>query len=104
MKRYRVVNRKRFMIFQIVSIILLAAIIFTGSLFIYNRLSLGDELYEENTIKVVDGDTLWSIANRLVENSNKSVDVRKVIYEIKELNNIDDSQIYPGDLIRIPEI
>lgn len=31
-------------------------------------------------------------------------DVRKMIYEIKVLNKMETSNIYPGDIIRVPTI
>lgn len=52
----------------------------------------------EETITVRYGDTLWDIAKDI--DSDK--DLREIVYEIKELNNIHDSNVYPGDEIIIP--
>ncbi|NLW25683.1 MAG: LysM peptidoglycan-binding domain-containing protein [Clostridia bacterium] len=49
-------------------------------------------------VKVKPGDTLWAIADRY---DNNQVDLRKLIYEIKKLNNI-NSIIYPGQVVKVP--
>jgi len=49
--------------------------------------------------EVKPGDTLWQIAS---EHMNKGTDIRKLIYEIKAINSMDDSVIFPGQLIKIP--
>ena len=35
-------------------------------------------------------------------NMPKDYDIRKMVFEIKEFNNMKDANIYPGDLIKIP--
>ncbi|NLT96229.1 MAG: LysM peptidoglycan-binding domain-containing protein [Clostridia bacterium] len=49
-------------------------------------------------INVKTGDSLWTLAD--IYDNNK-IDLRKLIYEIKEINNIGDT-IYPGQVIKIP--
>ena len=55
---------------------------------------------EEQIIEVVvaKNDTLWAIAKK---HGNNQMDIRKFIYEIKELNQI-DATIYPGQVLYIP--
>lgn len=57
--------------------------------------------YEYSEIKVLKGDTLWMIA---LDHMPEEYDVRKMIYEIRILNNMDVSNIYSGDIIKIPII
>ncbi|MFZ5943576.1 MAG: LysM peptidoglycan-binding domain-containing protein [Bacillota bacterium] len=55
---------------------------------------------KDNTViqvTVKPGENLWVIA----EKYNNKIDIRKHIFEIKELNNITDT-IYPGQVLEIP--
>jgi len=51
-------------------------------------------------IKVIvkPGDSLWLLAEKY---DNNKMDLRKLIYNIKNINNIGDT-IYPGQIIEIP--
>lgn len=49
---------------------------------------------------VKDGDCLWSIAT---ENAPSGTDVRKYIYEIKKLNDLDNVNLQVGQKIAILE-
>lgn len=49
-------------------------------------------------VNVKPGDNLWLIADRY---DNNKIDLRKLIYEIKCINNIDDI-IYPGQVLKVP--
>jgi nucleoid-associated protein YgaU len=48
---------------------------------------------------VAAGDTLWTIAAR---HSEPSDDIRRVIADIRETSGMDNSSIYPGQVLRIP--
>lgn len=50
------------------------------------------------TVTVERGDTLWDLAK---EYSN-GTDIRVYIEKIKALNNMSDSTIYEGDLLKLP--
>lgn len=47
---------------------------------------------------IAPGQTLWSIAKEYTPDNK---DIRQTIYEIKQLNNMTDSTIYPGQTIKI---
>lgn len=96
-KRYKVVDRRRFYLF-ITSLFVVMAIIIL-SLISNNKVhsSVYEIDYEE--VEVVEGDTLWNIA---VGYLPEKTDIRKMIYDIKEFNNMETSYIYPGDIIKIP--
>ena len=49
-------------------------------------------------ISVSAGDTLWSISCKYKKSGQ---DVREYVYELRELNNLDDCIIYPGQVIQI---
>jgi len=50
-------------------------------------------------VTVYNGDTLWGIASAYTEPSK---DVRKLVNEICELNNIKPGKIYPGQVLLVP--
>ena len=50
-------------------------------------------------VTVKNGDTVWKIAKK--HNINKK-DIRKLVYEIREINDLDSLIIYPGQLIKVP--
>ena len=52
------------------------------------------------------GDTLWSIAKRERENNKyyQDKDVREIIYDLKKINNLSNSNLIEGQEIKIPKI
>lgn len=52
---------------------------------------------ETDQIVIMQGDTLWSLAEQFAPNS----DPREWIYEVVELNSIDGA-IQPGDRLTVP--
>lgn len=51
------------------------------------------------TVVVQKGDTLWNIVE---QNCSGYKDIRKVIYDLKKLNNIPASGIVPGQKLLLP--
>ena len=49
--------------------------------------------------EIQSGESLWSIASQY---HGQNVDLRKIIYEIKKINQIDSSVISPGKELLIP--
>lgn len=87
----RIVNRKKFIRSIAIVIFLLIAIF---------NVSIAKSSNEEEIIAytIAPGQTLWSIAREYTPNSK---DIRETIYEIKQLNNMTDSTVYPGQVIKI---
>jgi LysM repeat protein len=56
---------------------------------------------EEHMIVVHTGDTLWEIAKQFTDGKQ---DIRFVIYLIKDRNNLQSSEIMPGQKLIIPSI
>jgi hypothetical protein len=50
-------------------------------------------------IVVEPGDSLWSIASSVAGGGD---DVRAVVYEIQQLNQLDDAVVVPGQVLRLP--
>lgn len=98
-KRYKIINKKRFTIFIIFAFSLISLL---GFVFI-NSIKAEGTILEKNHFEhyILDGDTLWNIA---LEYMPKKYDVRKMVYEIKELNHLETSYIFPGEIIKVPVI
>ena len=77
-----------------------AITIFITFIFVSNN-KVYSSTYKENFIEILveEGDTLWNIA---LKNMPEKYDVRKMVYEIMEFNQMKDAYIYPGDLVKIP--
>ena len=60
--------------------------------------AFGETHVKTETVVVKSGSTLWSIASDV--DSNK--DIRELVYEIQELNEIKGNSIYAGQVIEIP--
>ena len=96
-KKYKIVNRFKFMRFIIILVSLVLIII----LFFQKRNKAYSSLYEEQyiEIEITKGDTIWDIAREFMP---KEYDIRKMVFEIKEINNMDNAKIYPGDSVKVP--
>lgn len=83
----KIVNKKRFITFIIVNLMILVSL--------FNVCFAKTEIVTED-YTVAAGDTLWSIACK-----NAETDIREYIYELREINNLNDCMIYPGQTIKI---
>jgi hypothetical protein len=90
-KRYVLKNKRRFM--TIVGACLVLTLLFLNPL-----ISSGTRQQQYATVYVGEGDTLWSIAARIDPDGN----IRKLIYEIKRLNGMQDEYIQTGAAIKVP--
>lgn len=88
---YVLKNKKRFY-----TILLLISFIITMPIFASTVYGFKDTSYV--SVNVKDGDNLWNI----VSSYSQGGDIRKYIYEVKKLNKMKDSNIYPGQNILLP--
>jgi len=91
-RRYVLKNKPRFF-----SVITIALILITTPLFVVSTYGQGEQNYE--VVRIAKGDTLWGIA----EKYNTKGDIRKYIYDLKILNNLESSQIIEGSELKIPK-
>lgn len=97
MKKYKIVNKKRFCIFLTLSFIIIIAIITLLNPFNKAHSKVFEESFTQ--VQISQGDTLWNIA---LEYMPENYDVRKMVYQIKHINGMDTSFIYPEDILKIP--
>mgnify|MGYP006288932397 FL=1 len=83
-------------VFIAMAVILLTLIILI-SVISYSALTKKEIYYKD--IQIKDGQTLWEIAE---SEFGKDIDIRKYVYQIKQINNLKNSNIQPGQVIKIP--
>lgn len=93
-KKYRIVNKFRFYLF-ITSVMIVMFIVYYS--FIADAEALSEK--EIEAVYIEAGDTLWSISEKFAGNK---VDIRRMVDEIIEYNNLKTSIIKPGQLIYVP--
>lgn len=97
----KIKNIKKFIrgIFIILGIIFLLSLIFVKSTLSYTT-------KEYITIFVKSGDTLWSIASDMQENNSyyKGKDIRYIIGDLREINELKNSMVYVNQKLKIPAI
>lgn len=77
--------------------IILLSIIFIS---LFSLIGSGENSGNFINHEIESGESLWSIAAHYYDSNN--VDLRKIIYDIKKINNIDSSVITPGKELIIP--
>ncbi|NLY86075.1 MAG: LysM peptidoglycan-binding domain-containing protein [Tissierellia bacterium] len=97
MKKYRVVNKWRFYTF--ITLFFVFLIGFISLIFSKEKAYSSVQEIRYFEVEVVEGDTLWTIVSRYITERDN---MQKIIYDIKKFNGMDDSLIYPGDIIKIP--
>src|SRR5574344_175318 len=102
MRKHRVIKRRTEWRVIIVPMIIVTALIW----FSYSMINMpsAEERYEHMeyySVVVRSGDTLWSIAEDNVDEDNPK-DIRKVIYDIQKMNDLDNEFIKPGRLLKVP--
>ncbi len=97
-KKYYIESKLRFTIFILTMILI---IVMSISAMFHNVYAdgKGNVTNTYYAVTVESGDTLWSIALRY---SDGKTDIRKLIYEISSLNNLETSEISIGQQLLIP--
>ena len=95
MKSYRIKSKLRFTIFML--IVLLFVMTLLGAAAPRNTVNTSKVTYR--TVEIAAGDTLWSLAEKYAPSARQ---VRKYVYEIKDVNGLETSDLYVGQLILVP--
>lgn len=94
--RYRINNRVRFTIF----VVLVILFITTFANFLLGFNTANSSTYAEYTqVQVMSGDTLWSIAETYMDDDS---DIRKSVYQLCQINDINASQLQAGMTLLVP--
>lgn len=97
----KIKNVKKFVrgVLIILGIIFILSLIIVKSTYSYTS-------KEYKILYVKSGDTLWSIASDLQENDKyyEGKDIRYIIGDLKEINNLNTSTVYINQEIQIPII
>ncbi|MDZ7672541.1 MAG: LysM peptidoglycan-binding domain-containing protein [Halanaerobiales bacterium] len=83
-------------LFAVISVIILLTITLI-TLYTINGIT-EKEIYYKN-IEIKNGQTLWKIVENEFGNDS---DIRKYVYQIKKINNLENSNISPGQVLKIP--
>ncbi|CDF57982.1 cell division suppressor protein YneA [Thermobrachium celere] len=66
---------------------------------LFKIMNTDNNIVNYTEVVVQKGDTLWNISMKYTP---KSKDIRKTVYEIKKINNINNSIIQPGQILKVP--
>ena len=96
-----ILNKKKF---ERIIILIILSCIFLGIIGITKAYS--KEILEYKEEYIYSGDTLWSIAEKEA-NENKyyeKEDIRNIVFDIKKVNKLEDSNLQVGQKILIPVV
>jgi len=96
MKRMRITSKIRFTIFMVIMILCLFTAI--GQITGFNIAS-STSMSQYNCVEVKSGDTLWNLAS---EYKPDNKDVREVVYDICNVNDMQADDLTTGQKILIP--
>ncbi len=85
--------------YNMVILLLMVATLFVGYMVSQPKVII-DRNYTQ-TVKVTKGDTLWTIAERV---ATPDVDIREVIYTMKEMNQLSSNDLIPGAVLKVPTV
>ena len=69
---------------------------------ISTNFSFGKNELRTKEIIVSENDTIWNISKDICNNSNDDLNIQFVVNKIKKINNLSNSDIYAGQVIKIP--
>ena len=79
---------------------MLLVIMLTLALTVFIKSSATGTLQEEyKQITVKTGDTIWRIAS---DNKGNETNLEEMIYTINQVNNLHDTNLQPGQVLKIP--
>ncbi len=95
-RSYKVVNKFRFTVFVVLTIVILTTAV-NFALGFNTAASLTRTDYMD--VQIVSGDTLWSIAENYMP---QDMDTREAVYKLCKVNDISAADLYAGMTIQVP--
>ena len=95
-RSYKVVNKFRFTVFVVLTIMILTTAV-NFALGFNTAASLTRTDYMD--VQIVSGDTLWSIAENYMP---QDMDTREAVYKLCRVNDISAADLYAGMTIQVP--
>ncbi|HHV59982.1 MAG TPA: LysM peptidoglycan-binding domain-containing protein [Clostridiaceae bacterium] len=89
--RLRIKSKPRFISFLIILMLSVTTLLVAKSVYGYR-----ETRYEYIVVK--KGDTLWDISMKY---KREEEDVRRYLYELKKINNLETSTLYPGTRLKV---
>ena len=94
-----VLNKKKF----VRAILIIVGIIIALNFIIMNKVFSSQEITYKK-VSIIEGDTLWDIASREKKNNPyyEDDDVRDIISNIKQINDLESSNLKENQVLKIP--
>ena len=94
-----VLNKKKF----VRAILIIIGITIGLNFIIMNKVFSSQEITYKK-VSIIEGDTLWDIASREKKNNPyyEDDDVRDIISNIKQINNLESSNLKENQVLKIP--
>ena len=89
-------NESNYSKILVISVIILSIILIISVLSF--KAMTEKEIYYKD-IEIKNGQTLWQIAE---SEFGSNSDIRKYVYQIKQINNLKNSNLTPGQIIKVP--
>lgn len=77
-------------------------LLFVIGIFLFSQNCVANKQIQMKEVYINNNDTLWSIAGKICEKDD-SLNIQNVIIDIKKINNLENSNIYVGQTLFIPE-
>lgn len=77
-------------------------LIFILMMNLISNFTFGNKHIDTKQITVRSNDTLWKIAQDVCDDASEPLNVQNVVIEIKNINNLQSSNIYLGQVLEIP--
>ena len=97
MKKFRVVNKTRFILSNL--LIFIFIILLFNFLIQFNQVNAANQV-ETIDVKIKNGDTVWEIAKRYKPINE---DTRKMVYLINEINDLNGRYLQVDETIKVPK-